>query len=89
MKVAPMNLVAAQALKDATMAHFIARHGAAGRLFLHFNGVYHSQRRGGICWYLARLQPRWQVVTLSCVAGDPPGFEGAHGGLGDVIFVTP
>jgi uncharacterized iron-regulated protein len=89
MKVVPENMVAAQAVKDATMAHFIARHAAPGRLFLHFNGVFHSQRRGGLCWFLERSDPRLRVVTVSSVAGDPSVFEDAHRGLGDFVFVAP
>jgi uncharacterized iron-regulated protein len=89
MKVSPMNMVAAQAVKDATMAHFIAIHCTVGRLFLHFNGVYHSQHRGGICWFLARVNPRLRVATLSSVVGDPSTFEDAFRELGDIVFVAP
>jgi uncharacterized iron-regulated protein len=88
-KASPLNLVAAQAVKDATMAHFIALHCAGGRLFLHFNGVYHSQRRGGICWYLSRANPRLRVASLSSAEGDATTFEDAFRGLGDVVFVAP
>jgi uncharacterized iron-regulated protein len=86
--VDPMRLVAAQALKDATMAHFIAANRPAGRLFLHLNGVFHSQERGGICWYLEREKPDVDVRTVSCVEGDPEAPEARHRGLGDLVAVV-
>ena len=36
------NLVAAQALKDAIMAHFISLHQKKGNLFYHVNGAFHT-----------------------------------------------
>lgn len=87
-RISPRDLIAAQALKDATMAHFIALH-RRGRPFLHFNGVYHSQRRGGIGWFLSRADQALRVATLASVFGDPSRFEDAFQGLGDVVFVVP
>ena len=89
MNAAPENLVAAQAVKDATMAHLIARHAGRGRLFLHVNGVHHSQRRGGICWFLERADPRLRVVTVSSVVGDPTAVEDEQRALGEVVFIVP
>lgn len=89
MTVVPENMVAAQAVKDATMAHFIARHVGPGRLFLHFNGDFHSQRRGGICWFLTRSIPQLRIVTVSSIMGDPARFEEGHRGLADLVFVVP
>jgi uncharacterized iron-regulated protein len=89
MKASPGNMVAAQAVKDATMAHFIARRRAPGQLFLHFNGVFHSQRRGGIAWFLSRADPALRVATISSVLGDPLAFEPGFGALGDYVLVAP
>ncbi|PJF37892.1 MAG: iron-regulated protein, partial [Phototrophicales bacterium] len=36
------NFAYAQAVKDATMAHQIAKYHTKGTLFVHFNGSYHS-----------------------------------------------
>jgi uncharacterized iron-regulated protein len=84
----PARLVAAQAVKDATMAHFIAANRPAGALLLHFNGVFHSQERGGIGWYLRRRDPGLDVRTISCVEGDP-GAPGADDlALGDLVAVA-
>ena len=84
----PARLVAAQALKDATMAHFIAANRPDGALLLHFNGVFHSQERGGIGWHLRRRDPGLDVRTLSCVEGDPAGLEPGQRGLGDLVAVV-
>jgi len=84
----PARLVAAQALKDATMAHFIAANRPAGALLVHFNGVFHSQEGGGIGWYLRRRDPGLDVRTISCVEGDPTGLEPGQRELGDLVAVV-
>ena len=43
-----LNTVKAQASKDATMAHFILQRLAAGSLFIHYNGSFHSENHDGI-----------------------------------------
>jgi uncharacterized iron-regulated protein len=86
--MSPGNLVAAQAVKDATMAHFIASRRAAGQRFLHFNGVYHSQRGGGIGWFLAQADPGLRIATLSTVTGEPGQFEPGFEALGDLVLVV-
>jgi uncharacterized iron-regulated protein len=88
MPVAPENLVAAQAVKDATMAHFISRELAPGRLFLHVNGTFHSDHRGGICWYLERLRPGVRVMTVASILGDPAVFDAEWRERGDVVVVV-
>lgn len=57
----------AQALKDATMAHFIIRNFKPGSKFLHFHGAYHSDNFQGIYWYLKHYQPTLNVLTISVV----------------------
>lgn len=61
------NLPKAQAIKDATMAHFSYRNWASGQLFLHFNGAYHSDNHEGIVWYLRKLNPDLTIMTISTV----------------------
>jgi uncharacterized iron-regulated protein len=61
------NIARAQALKDATMAHFILQNWKKGQTFLHFNGSYHSQNFEGIGWYLKKANPSLNVVTLATV----------------------
>lgn len=60
----PENLVASQALKDATMASFIFKHQKMGNLFLHINGAYHTQDKQGIISYLKMQKPDLEILTL-------------------------
>ena len=52
-----LNTIKAQALKDATMAHFIDQNSRSGNLIFHINGSYHSEYKEGINWYLNRYNP--------------------------------
>jgi uncharacterized iron-regulated protein len=83
------NFVAAQAVKDATMAYFILKNRGPKELFLHYNGDYHSKNYGGICWYLKRYDPEITVRTISSVSRDAPGFDDACKGLADIVLVVP
>lgn len=55
----------AQAIKDATMAWFIAKHSSKGKHFLHFNGSYHSDSKEGIVAYLKNYNRKLKVGTIS------------------------
>jgi uncharacterized iron-regulated protein len=61
------TLVMAQAVKDATMAHFILQNYKEGSLFLHYNGAYHSNDYEGILWYLQLQRPDLDYGTISTV----------------------
>ncbi|MEK6482160.1 ChaN family lipoprotein [Catalinimonas sp. 4WD22] len=61
------NMVKAQAIKDATMAHFILQNLEENSTFVHFNGSYHSDHFEGIYWYLKQAKPELDIVTLSSV----------------------
>lgn len=61
------NMPKAQALKDATMAHFIFQNWSADKLFVHYNGSYHSEYHEGISWYLKRLKPDLKILTIATV----------------------
>ncbi|MEE4196764.1 MAG: ChaN family lipoprotein [Bacteroidales bacterium] len=61
------NLPKAQAIKDATMAYFIAQHFSLPKKFIHFHGTYHTDNYEGILWYLKKLLPDVQYITLSTV----------------------
>jgi len=61
------ELVKAQASKDATMAHFILMNYEAGKLFIHYNGAFHSDWYEGIGWYLKQAQPDLKYGTISTV----------------------
>ena len=60
-----MNIVKAQAVKDATMAHFIAENLQPGKQFIHYNGAYHSDNFEGIIWYLNRMKPDLNIKTIT------------------------
>jgi uncharacterized iron-regulated protein len=64
---AAKNLIAAQALKDASMAHRILLSVAKGKQVLHFNGAYHSDKHEGIVWYLKQQNPKLEILTISTV----------------------
>ncbi len=62
------NLPKAQAIKDATMAHFILQYYKPGSLFIHFNGAYHSENNEGIVWYLKKQDARLHIITITTVS---------------------
>jgi uncharacterized iron-regulated protein len=62
------NLPKAQAIKDATMAHFILQYYKPGSLFIHYNGSYHCENYEGILWYLKKQRPELNYVTITTVS---------------------
>ena len=62
------NLPKAQASKDATMAYFILQNLQPGKIFIHFNGAYHSENYDGINWYLKRKRPDIAIGTITTVS---------------------
>jgi len=62
------NMPKAQALKDATMAHFIFSNWIPGSLFIHYNGSYHSEYYEGISWYLKRSKADIKIATIATVS---------------------
>lgn len=65
-----INLADAQAIKDATMTHFILQNIVPGSLFLHFNGAYHSDDFESMNWFLKRADEDLDIVTISTVSQD-------------------
>ena len=57
----------AQALKDATMSHFILENFNYGTIFVHYNGTYHSDNFEGISWYLKKSQSSLKILTIATV----------------------
>ena len=85
-----MNIARAQAMKDATMAHFILKNFKKGQTFLHFNGTYHSDRFQSIVWYLKQADPSLKIVTISSVEqSDMDELKKESEGLGSYILVIP
>ncbi|MEM6964500.1 MAG: ChaN family lipoprotein [Bacteroidota bacterium] len=62
------ELVKAQAIKDATMAYFISKNYQKGKLFLHFNGSYHSDYYEGIMWYLRQIDDSVKYGSITTVS---------------------
>lgn len=62
------NMPKAQAVKDATMAHFIMQNFKIDTVFVHYNGTYHSDNYEGIYWYLKQVMPRLKVMTIATVS---------------------
>lgn len=84
------NLPKAQAIKDATMAHFILKYLDEDKLFLHFNGAYHSNHYEGIVWYLKQFDKALSLLTISTVEQEQTDeLDPRHVGLADFIIVVP
>jgi len=69
------NFVAAQAIKDATMAESIIENFKAGQLFLHYNGNFHSKEYGGIYWYLKKYHPDLKIAVISVAQSNHPKLK--------------
>ena len=61
------NFPKAQAIKDATMAHFILENHTDNQQFIHYNGTYHSNNYEGIVWYLKQKNPKLNILTIASV----------------------
>jgi hypothetical protein len=84
------NLADAQAIKDATMAHFILENWQPGKLFIHYNGAYHSDDFESMNWFLKRANPDLNIVTISTVSQDDIGMlEEESIGKADYIIAVP
>jgi uncharacterized iron-regulated protein len=64
------NFPKAQALKDATMAHFILENWSEGQVLLHYHGAYHSDNFESIFWHLKQQNPNLNIVTITTVSQD-------------------
>ena len=83
------TLPMAQAIKDATMAHFIASNLPKNAPFVHFNGAYHSQDHEGIEWYLKQDKPRLKILTIHCqLSQDVTAPDANEVGRGNFLLVT-
>ena len=83
------KLVKAQALKDATMAYFILQNFVPDKLFIHYNGAYHSNDYEGILWYIEQKRTDLNIITISTVEQkDLKKLEKDHLGKADFIIVV-
>jgi uncharacterized iron-regulated protein len=86
----PVQMVQAQALKDATMAHFIQRNCAEDALFFHLNGSFHSDHHQGIAHYLGLSNPGLEIATITSVREEDMHSEMEQNmGKADFLLVVP
>lgn len=84
------NLPKAQALKDATMSYFTMNNLEATKLFIHYNGSYHSDNYEGIYWYLKQANNNLKITTVSVVEQDAvEKFNKEEKLKADFIIVVP
>jgi uncharacterized iron-regulated protein len=84
------NLPKAQAIKDATMAHFIYQNLNRNGIFIHFHGTYHSNNFEGIVWYLREMDEKLPLITIATVEQEQvDALDEEHLGLADIILVVP
>jgi uncharacterized iron-regulated protein len=79
----------AQAIKDATMAHFIVANKKDNTPFLHLNGSYHSNDYEGIGWYLKKYAPELKILTITTIEeSDPATLSAENRGKADFTIVV-
>ncbi|SFQ47120.1 ChaN family lipoprotein [Hymenobacter arizonensis] len=84
------NIIQAQALRDATMAHSIRTSRQEGQTLLHFNGSYHSDHHDGIVAYLRQYAPKLRVRTLSVVSQEQlQQLDKEQVNIADFVVVVP
>lgn len=84
------NLVAAQAVKDATMAWFIAKNWKPESIFLHIHGSFHSNNKKGIYTYLNKYLPQTTIRTITSVKQeDTNSLDEENYGLADYYILVP
>lgn len=89
------NLGKAQAIKDATMAHFIMKYGSYGqKTMLHFNGSYHSDNYQGIVWYvnqaIRKTSFELKILTITTIEQENiDTISKTDAGKADFIIVIP
>ena len=78
----------AQAIKDATMAWFISINFQ--KKFIHYNGNFHSEAKGGIIPYLEQYLPGRKIVTIcSARQDDIRSLDKENRGRADFIIIAP
>lgn len=83
------NLPKAQAIKDATMAHFIKVNLKEKQTFIHYQGAYHSDKYQGIIYYLNRLNPDLKILTVSTVqSSDVSSISDEEKEIADFIILV-
>ena len=72
------------------MSHFILENWQPGKLFIHYNGAYHSDEFESMYWFLKRDMPDLNIVTISTVSQDDVAdLEDESLGKADFIIAVP
>ena len=83
------DIIKAQAIKDATMAHFILQNFKKNHIFLHFNGAYHSNNYEGILWYIHQEKVKTNCSIISTVKQENVSkLDLDYKGIADYIIVV-
>ncbi len=84
------NFPKAQAIKDATMAHFTMKNWSKGKTVIHYNGSYHSNNFEGIVWHIKQSHPDLNIMTIANVSQkDIAELEEDNKGLANFILCVP
>ena len=84
------NLAKAQAIKDATMAHFILKNWKKGSTFIHYNGAFHSNNFEGIIWHLKQQKPELKILTIGAVEQENiDSLMEENTGIANFVVCTP
>lgn len=84
------NFPRAQAIKDATMAHFTVENMKEDGVFIHFHGAFHSNNYEGIYWYVNQYRPNTRMLTISTVEQDSvEALDEESVGIADYIIAVP
>lgn len=85
-----INMATAQAIKDATMAHFIQLNTTNKSVFLHYNGAYHSNNYQGIVHYLKKEVDENEILTIATVEQkDISKLDNENKKVADFIICVP
>lgn len=89
-EMTPEKMAKSQAVKDATMAHFIMQNWKKGQAFIHYNGTYHSDNFESISWYLKQINSELKIVNISSLEqGQVDKLEDDNLDLGNYILAIP
>jgi uncharacterized iron-regulated protein len=84
------RMMHAQAIKDATMAHFILKFSKPGKIILHLNGSFHSNNYEGVPSFVKAHIPQENMLTITMVSQDKlDKLDEENIDLADFIFVFP
>lgn len=83
-----INLAKAQAIKDATMAHFILKDKKTDYKYFHLNGNKHSEVYQGIVWYLKEYGNQDKKITFHTETNDDCTWKKEFSDKADFILVV-